>query len=174
MRRTLFARSRDWRWPVVVAMVLTGLAGGAQLGALMLAQKAARLESDVRMALPMPPPKVPVLEEPDPFESLPDGAEFTKDLSKFFRIAQGFAVTLGPIEYRLEENPKLPQLVQRSMEFRVNEGYPKTKAFLSKVLQTLPHAALQEIRVERKDVMNAQGSIQVKLVLLYGAKPRGM
>jgi hypothetical protein len=158
---------RNWPWMASAILVLLTVV--LQLVAYGLAQKTNALDQMLTAAVPTrsEPPDI----QADMAASLPDHASYTQNLASFFKIASASGIELGAIDYRVEDNPKLPFLVYRSIEFRLNDEYPKVKAFLSRVLQKLPHASLQEIRIEKKDVLTAQGAVQVKLTLLYRVTP---
>jgi len=158
-------------WPLVTCLLLVLVAGALQWTSFALKQKSLALEQQSAAAPTAGASQGLPDMEADLVASLPDQGSYTRDLASFFKIANDSAMELGAIDYRVEENPKLPYLINRSMEFRLNDEYPKVKAFLSRVLQKLPHVSLQEIRIEKKDVLTAQGAVQVRLVLLYRVMP---
>lgn len=160
-------------WPWVVSLLLIVLAVALGVASIVLTKKARDLEKQLQSAPATPIHRQVSQDQLDVVATLPDHAIYTRDLADFFKIANVSAIELGTIDYKVEDNSRLPFLVNRSIEFRLNDEYPRAKAFLSRVLQKLPHASLQEIRIEKKDVLTAQAAIQVKMVLLYRASPAG-
>ncbi len=153
-------------WPLVASLILVLLAVALQWMSSALARKTNSLDLQMTATEPSRSSHELPGTQADLAASLPDHTSYTQDLASIFKIANASAVELGAIDYRGEENPRLPFLLNRSIEFRLNDEYPKVKTFLSRVLQKLPHASLQEIRIEKKDVLTAQGAIHVRLVLL--------
>lgn len=104
----------------------------------------------------------------------PSGAAFAApaasthldDLALVFRLAKVQGVKIGTIEYHLETSTALPLLV-RTLDLRINEDYPKLKAFMAELLDSLPHVSVQEIRAERKDTAALQEQIMLKLSFVY-------
>lgn len=110
----------------------------------------------------------------DPLPMAPQDALFLDDLKALFKLAKAAGISLGVVEYKTERSEKLP-LTLRSIELKVKEDYPKVKGFLSQVLADFPHASLQEIRIERADGLTAQGTLLIRLMLVYkstGAGPQ--
>lgn len=102
----------------------------------------------------------------DPLPMAPQDALFLDDLKALFKLAKSGGISLGVVEYKTERSEKLP-LTLRSIELKVKEDYPKVKGFLSQVLTDFPHASLQEIRIERADGLTAQGTLLIRLMLVY-------
>ena len=102
----------------------------------------------------------------EPLPLAPPDALFLDDLRAIFALAKKFGVALGVVEYKTERSDKLP-LTMRTIELKVKEDYPKIKGFLSQILADLPFASLQEIRVERTDGLTAQGTLLIRLMLVY-------
>lgn len=157
-------------WPNQLACVLVAAAMVTSACAWFIAQHAhnlaAMLES-VQGTQVAPPMKLEPVDEA--LSMAPQDAQYIQDLGLLFQIGQEAGVALGVMEYKSETNPKAP-LTVRTIELRTNEDYPKIKGFISKVLNEMPHAALQEIRIERKDAQTAQGSMLIKLSLVYQAR----
>lgn len=107
--------------------------------------------------------------------TVPDDSSHIDDLSWLFKLAKAKGVHIGTVEYHQEQSPSLQVLV-RTLDVRVHEDYPKLKSFLAEVLGSMPHATLQEIRVDRKDAGTLRGQVLLKLAFVYrvaGTVPAG-
>lgn len=100
--------------------------------------------------------------------TIPDDGSHIDDLSRLFKLAKAKGVQIGTVEYRLEQQASL-QILVRTLDIRIHEDYPKLKSFVADLLAAIPHASLQEIRVERKDAASPQGQILLKLAFVYRA-----
>lgn len=100
--------------------------------------------------------------------SIPDDGSHIDDLGRLFKLAKAKGVQIGTVEYRQEQNASL-QILVRTLDIRIHEDYPKLKSFVADLLAAIPHASLQEIRVERKDAATPQGQILLKLAFVYRA-----
>lgn len=88
------------------------------------------------------------------------------DLKYLFKLAKAKGVSVDTVEYHQEPDLTLQVLV-RTLDIRVHEDYPKLKGFIAELLAAMPHATLQEIRVDRKDARTAQGQVLLKLAFVY-------
>lgn len=109
---------------------------------------------------------LPDLKAPAAATALPPQAQWLQDVEALFRIAGERNIGIQAIEYQQEPVPAL-QASTRTLTVSIYEDYPKFKAFLAAVLGANPHAALQEVRIDRDDPKNAQGAIVFKLVYVY-------
>jgi len=100
--------------------------------------------------------------------TVPEDRTHLDDLNRLFKLAKAKGIQIGTVEYRQEQKPSLQVLV-RTLDIRIHEDYPKLKGFVAELLGTLPHASLQEIRVERKDASAPQGQMLLKLAFVYRA-----
>lgn len=100
--------------------------------------------------------------------TVPEDSTHIDDLNRLFKLAKAKGVLIGTVEYRQTPNPSLQVLV-RTLDIRIHEDYPKLKGLVAELLGSMPHASLQEIRVERKDAATAQGQILLKLAFVYRA-----
>lgn len=91
------------------------------------------------------------------------------DLKYLFKLAKAKGVNIDTVEYRQEHDQTLQVLV-RTMDIRVHEDYPKLKGFVAELLAAMPHAALQEIQLDRKDARTPQGQVLLKLAFVYRAE----
>lgn len=79
--------------------------------------------------------------------ALPPLSSHLEDVSALLSLASSHQVALGSVSYSTESAAPLP-LTVRHAELRVNEDYPKLKAFIAEVLLTMPHLYLDDIRFE--------------------------
>jgi hypothetical protein len=88
------------------------------------------------------------------------------DITLLFKVAAEQGVTLGPIEYRSATGSSLPAAV-RELDLRLNEEYPKLKAFLSELLKQMPHLYVREIQVELGTTAASKVQATLKLSVVY-------
>jgi hypothetical protein len=160
-------------WPAVLACVLL-LAAFASLAGAWYAHTQL-LETNRSIAAMQRAQKTVVRNLPasnEPLPLAPPDALFLDDLRAIFALAKKFGVALGVVEYKTERSDKLP-LTMRTIELKVKEDYPKIKSFLSQLLADLPFASLQEIRVERTDGLATQGTLLIRLMLVYKSQDIG-
>ena len=98
--------------------------------------------------------------------SVPAPQTHLDDMNRLFKLAKDSGVAVGAIVYRLEASSAAP-ILTRTLDLRLNEDYPKLKAFVAALLVAMPHLALQEIRVERKDATASQQQVLLKLSFFY-------
>lgn len=157
-------------WPVLAGLC-AGLCGLLMLGAswylqrqnhqpLAAAPAALSDQAPDRRAAKLSPPSS------EAAFAAPAASTHLDDLALLFRLAKVQGVKIGTIEYRSETSTALPVLV-RTLDLRINEDYPRLKAFVAELLSSMPHVALQEIRVERKDASALQEQIMLKLSFAY-------
>jgi hypothetical protein len=162
---------RSLGWPVLcgVGLVLVGvlLLGLSQQ---LRAQKN-KLQLELRQAQkPGPQPAVnrtrgvPVV--------FPPSSDYTADLAQIFDIAKSQGIVLASGDYR-DADPTALGLDTRLVDLRINENYGKLKEFLANVLNAMPHAAVQELRIERKDGAAVKHQVFLKLALVYSPRPAG-
>ncbi len=100
----------------------------------------------------------------------PPSADYTADLAQIFDIAKNQGMVLSSGDYR-DADPTALGLDTRLVDLRITENYGKLKEFLASVLNAMPHAAVQELRIERKDGTAAKHQIFLKLALVYSPRP---
>lgn len=173
MTRTAIQRTATTAgWPAVAGLVAFIL-GLLMLGATALLYQHARQLADSganalsnRSQSPAPDGNTPVpggLE----FRAPPYGAHL-EDVSLLFKLAKEQGVALGPINYRSEVSSTLP-VVMRLADLRLNEDYPKLKAFVAELLRRMPHVYLQEIQIEQGNAAAAKVQATLKLAFVYQA-----
>ena len=96
----------------------------------------------------------------------PPEEQFFADLKVLFKIAKSKGVSLGPVDYKREPRAKT-SIVSRQIELHLTNDYSRMKEFIATILAEFPHAALQELRIERRDALSPQALILVKFSLIY-------
>lgn len=102
----------------------------------------------------------------------PPSADYTVDLAQIFDIAKNQGIVLASGDYR-DADPTALGLDTRLVDLRINENYGQLKEFLASVLNAMPHAAVQELRIERKDGAAVKHQVFLKLALVYSPRPAG-
>lgn len=95
------------------------------------------------------------------------------DVEALVRVAEHSNVRLGSLQFRSEPIPNTPYLV-RTAEFRIEEEYPRMRAFLAELLGRIPHLYLDELRVDQAAQADGkvQANVRMSFVYLAGrAKP---
>ena len=100
----------------------------------------------------------------------PPSTDYTADLAQIFDIAKGQGIVLASGDYR-DADPTALGMDTRLVDLRINENYGKLKEFLASVLNAMPHAAVQELRIERKDGTASKHQVFLKLALVYSPHP---
>lgn len=99
---------------------------------------------------------------------LPNSSDYTADLSQIFDIAKSQGIVLMKGDYH-EADPISIAVDVRVVDLHFNENYTKLKEFLAAVLNTMPHAAVQQLRIERKDSIATRHDILLQLALVYSS-----
>ena len=154
-----------WGWPT-----LTGVALGAAGMVLVLTSHHLRSELKIlqqrnntgERTAPRPNPgnvrPIPAI--------LPGAVSYTADLARIFDIAKDHGIALGSGDYRDADRVAIPVDI-RLVDLRFEESYPKLKEFLAALLNTIPHVAVEDLRVERKDSLATRHRVTLKLALVY-------
>jgi len=99
----------------------------------------------------------------------PPSTEYTADLAQIFDIAKSQGIVLASGDYR-DADPTALGLDTRLVDLRINENYGTLKEFLASVLNAMPHAAVQELHIERKDGAATKHQVFLKLALVYSPR----
>lgn len=91
-----------------------------------------------------------------------------EDLRQVFAAARRHNVALNKGEYQFQVEPNSP-FVTFALTFPVREGYGDIKRFTSEVLRSLPHAAMEELRLERSDAGASVLDARIRINLFYRA-----
>ena len=166
--RHLGRASLRWSWPVVLSAVFWVAAIGAFVTAWLIHSDAQALVAQATGLQSKSSRNLPTasVESNDIRLLAPSDSEYMQDLARIFKIATADAISLDAIDYR-KEVAVGSGFTLRTVNLRVNEDYPKMKSFVANVLATFPHAALNEIRIERKDATTEQSSVLLKFALVY-------
>jgi len=160
---------RSWGWPA-----LTGMALGTLGLAFVLISQHLRTEHKLlqqrntvfERTTPKPIPgslrAIPAV--------IPNTVNYTADLARIFDIAKDQGIALGSGDYRDADRVSIPVDI-RLVDLRFEENYTKLKEFVATVLNTMPHAAVEDLRVERKDNLAIRHRVTLKLALVYRADP---
>lgn len=99
---------------------------------------------------------------------LPIPSTYTADLTQIFDLAKSQGIVLTSGDYRDADRAVIPIDI-RVVDLRLNESYTKLKEFLAAILNTMPHAAVQELRIERKDSATTRHQVLLKIALVYAS-----
>lgn len=100
--------------------------------------------------------------------SFPRPSQNAADLKLVFAAAQRHHVELLKGEYQLNSEPNSPFLTY-AVTLPVKEGYGEIKAFVADLLRSLPHAAMEELRLERTDIGATLLDARIRINLTYRA-----
>lgn len=89
------------------------------------------------------------------------------DLRAVFAAAGKHGVMLAKGEYTVKRADDGSRIARVQALLPVSDGYPKVKAFVGEVLNTLPHASLTELRLERGASGPDRLEARVLLTLFY-------
>jgi hypothetical protein len=116
----------------------------------------------------------PVVEDLGPRERLhqfqswlPAPTTVTEDLRKIYQAATKNNVVLSKGEYSLSNIDGSGGIQQYDIVLPVKESYPSVKGFVAEVLNSLPHASLSEMRVERSATLANELDTRVHFTLYY-------
>jgi Tfp pilus assembly protein PilO len=96
--------------------------------------------------------------------SLPNRSELPVIVGKVFTLAGAAQVTLDRGKYEVAPL-RSGQLAQYRMTFPVKGSYPNIREFIDSVLATVPSAALEGMRVERKSVGEESVSADLRFAI---------
>jgi heme exporter protein D len=110
---------------------------------------------------------------PDPLDQVrdylaafPPVQQNAQDISTLFQSAARHGIALPHADYQFKSVASLP-LVTYSATLPVHGDYRAIRAFTADVLQALPHAALDELRMSRPNAANAALDTVVHFSLVY-------
>lgn len=159
-------------WPVLCGIALV-LVGALLLGlSQQLRAQKNRLQLELRQAQ-KPGPQAAASRTRGVPVVFPPSGDYTADLAQIFDIAKSQGIVLASGDYR-DADPTALGLDTRLVDLRINENYGKLKEFLASVLNAMPHAAVQELRIERKDGAAVKHQVFLKLALVYSPRPAGV
>ena len=100
--------------------------------------------------------------------TMPPASQTAADLKVVFAAAQRHNVSLHKGEYQLKVEPNSP-FVTYAATFPVKERYSSVKDFAADVLRTLPHAAMEDLRLERSDAGSPMLDARIRITFVYRA-----
>lgn len=115
---------------------------------------------------PPPRPKSDYEKSTEFVAGLPTLQQSSRDLGKVFILAMRNNVALPKGEYQVRQDSNAA-LLAYTVTFPVNSDYSKLKAFVASVLDALPHAAMDELRMSRPDAGSAMLDATVRFTFLY-------
>ena len=98
--------------------------------------------------------------------TFPTMAQGADDLEAIFQCAERHGLHLNKGEYQLKQEAGAPLTALRAT-FPIKADYRHLKEFTSDVLKTLPHAAMDELRMARSDASNPVLDASVRFSLVY-------
>ena len=171
-RRAWQRARRRLGWPglAAVAMAVLALAVLAGLPALQRSSAQARQALEQRRAaLPARAASAPAGER-DPLRdfaaAFPPPSQSQADLAAVFASAERARVTLAKGDYAVQDEAGSP-FVAYVISFPVHETYASIKDFTAAVLEALPHAALDEMRMSRPDAEGLVLDATLRFTLVY-------
>lgn len=99
----------------------------------------------------------------------PTFAQSSRDIAQILAQAHKSHLTLGSAQYQLATEPGA-RFIRYQVLLPVKDQYGTIRRFLAEVLNSMPHAALQEIHVERPSVDGSQLEARVRFELIYRAQ----
>lgn len=98
--------------------------------------------------------------------SFPMIGQNAADLKVVFAAAERHRIALPKGEYVLNAEPHSTFVVYTAT-FPVAEGYGGIKEFAAEVLSTLPHSAMEDLRLERRDSLSTGLDARIRISLIY-------
>jgi hypothetical protein len=165
-------RRLGWTGLLGVLLLLLAVGGLAVWPELQQASDAAKAELESRrdsLRRPQaPPPEPPTAQQQ--LDRLVDGfptfEQNASDVKAVFAGAQRAQVNLLKGEYVVKADAGSP-FITYTATFPVQEGYGSLKLFAADVLQTLPHAALDEMRMARPNTGSTMLDATIRFTLVY-------
>ncbi len=119
-----------------------------------------------RLGKPAPRPRSNGEQAAEVMRSFPPLAQSSADLAEVFAIAQQRKVTLLKGEYQLKAEPNT-SLVSYSVTLPMRHEYGALKGFAADVLEALPHASMDELRMARPDAGSSLLDSVVRFTFTY-------
>jgi hypothetical protein len=173
LRMTSYAGSRaHFGWAAATGLFLLFAAGAAAWWAPQLADEAVALQAQ-REAVRVRTREARASLPPDPADQMaqfrawfPTEEKNVDDLRTLFRIAGEQRIVLARGDYGAARRPDA-QLSTYDVVLPIHTTYAGVRAFVAAVLNALPHASLEEMRIERSAAGNDTVEARVHLTLYY-------
>lgn len=173
-RRAL--RRLGWLGLAGVGMGLLALAALVALPALHRTTDLERRGIDARRAaLPLRAASAPAgARDPqhDFVAAFPPPSQNGADLEAVFASAERARITLSKGDYAVQADPGSP-FVSYVISFPVHESYASIKDFTAAVLEALPHAVLDDMRMSRPDSESVVLEATLRFTLVYRRSETG-
>jgi hypothetical protein len=125
-----------------------------------------QLEVTTRVEAPATPRRAAQDRAAEFVTGLPTLAQSASDLDKLFALARQRALALPKGEYLLKQESGAP-LFSYTVTFPVHSPYGVLKDFVADVLDAMPHASMDEMRMSRPDAGSAVLDSQVRFTFVY-------
>ena len=127
---------------------------------------AARVELATAPVVPAPPRKTRLELAAEFIDGLPMLAQSASDLDKVFALAARRKLALPKGDYQLKQEPNAA-LASYIVTFPVRSEYGALKDFVADVLEALPHAAMDDLRMSRPDAASVVLDSMVRFTFAY-------
>ncbi len=97
---------------------------------------------------------------------LPALRDNAADMGTLLRLAETHKLALAKGDYQLSSDPRAP-VQSYSVTLPLHGSYATLKKFSAEALRALPHAVLDELRMERLDAASTDVDARVRFTLLY-------
>ena len=163
---------RRFSRPAALGLFMLATAGVLALAvAPSLADQATDLDARVdaaRRSATVRAQAAPVVVPAKPEDQLPDFGQRSADLALLVEVAQASLVDLPRADYKLEPVGADRQgLIQWRLQLPVRGTYAQLRQFVAGLLNRLPHAALENLQIERADAQQAELQATLDLSLYY-------
>jgi hypothetical protein len=98
--------------------------------------------------------------------AFPAKGQSTDDLEIVFRSAERHGVRLVRGEYQFKQDSNEPLLILQAT-FPIKSDYQHIKDFTTDVLKTLPHVAMEDLRMARSDASTPMLDALVRFSMVY-------
>ena len=98
--------------------------------------------------------------------AFPPLSQNAEDVSRLFELAEKRKIKLPKGEYQLASTAGSP-FVTYTVTFPVKETYVLLKDYASEVLSELPHASMDDLRLERSDASARELDARIRFTLIY-------
>lgn len=103
----------------------------------------------------------------DVLSSAPQVKQVTDVIETMFRLASKHQINLEEVVYQNQDDTTLP-LIRYSIDFSVEQSYPRIKVFITDLLQQLPYLALDQVSFEREEIQSRRIHSRLRFILFMG------
>jgi hypothetical protein len=98
------------------------------------------------------------------FSAVPRVQQVSQAIETLFTVADNYRISLQEVAYRDEYKSGEP-ILYYTIDFTVQNSYPKIKTFLTALLAAMPYVALEQISFDRDSIDTSQIQTQFKFKL---------